>query len=209
VLAESVLANMGSAAGKSKYKRSMGNYCAVEPLWSRILVNFAGKFTPDDSQKEDQMKKLVVTSLLALGLTLTLAEAKEGIKVGLLSCGIDGGVGFIIGSSKAINCVYHPSGGGRTERYQGSIDKLGIDIGVTKHSEVAWAVFAPGKIKRGALEGGYGGASAEVTVVGGLGANVLVGGFDKSINLQPVSIQAQTGLNIAAGIAALRLEYVK
>lgn len=155
------------------------------------------------------MKKLIVTSLVALGLTMTAVEAREGVKIGLLSCSIEGGVGFIIGSSKAIDCVYKPSGGGRVEHYEGSIDKLGIDIGVTGRSEVAWAVFAPGKVKRGALQGSYGGASAEVTVVGGLGANVLVGGFEKTINLQPVSIQAQTGLNIAAGIAGLRLDYME
>jgi len=151
------------------------------------------------------MQKLIVTSLIALGLTVSAVEAKDGVKIGVLSCEIEGGVGFIIGSSKDIDCVF--SGERGDEHYHGSIDKLGVDIGVTGKSNVAWAVFAPGKINRGALEGSYGGASAEVTVIGGLGANVLVGGSDKSINLQPVSVQAQTGLNIAAGIAGLRLDY--
>ncbi len=72
---------------------------------------------------------------------------------------------------------------------------------------MVWAVFAPGKVKKGALEGNYTGASAEATVVAGLGANVLVGGFRKTINLQPVSVQAQSGLNVAAGIASLHLDY--
>ena len=152
------------------------------------------------------MQKLILTSLIALGLSMPAAEAaKEGVKIGVLSCEIEGGVGFIIGSSKGIDCVFSGSRG--DERYRGSIDKLGIDIGVTGKSQVAWAVFAPGKVKRGALEGSYGGASAQVTVIGGLGANVLVGGFEKTINLQPISVQAQTGLNIAAGIAGLTLEY--
>lgn len=155
------------------------------------------------------MNKLIATSLIALGLVITAAEAKTGVKIGLLSCGIEGGAGFIIGSSKGVACVYQPSGGGRIEHYRGSISKLGIDIGVTNKTAVVWAVFAPGKIKRGALEGGYGGATAEATVVAGLGANVLIGGFNRSINLQPVSVQAQTGLNIAAGVAGLRLDYVK
>ena len=73
---------------------------------------------------------------------------------------------------------------------------------------MVWAVFAPGKVKKGALQGSYGGASAEATVIAGLGANVLIGGSGKSINLQPLSVQAQTGLNVAAGIAGLRLDYV-
>ena len=72
---------------------------------------------------------------------------------------------------------------------------------------MAWAVFAPGKINKGALKGSYTGASAEATVAVGLGANVLVGGFKKGINLQPISFQAQTGLNIAAGVGSLKLRY--
>jgi hypothetical protein len=82
---------------------------------------------------------------------------------------------------------------------------LGIDIGVTDRTVLAWAVFAPGKINKGALKGSYSGASAEATVLVGLGANVLVGGFNEGINLQPLSVQAQTGLNIAAGVASLKL----
>ena len=155
------------------------------------------------------MKKLLLVSLLALGLAAPQAQAaKEGVKIGVLTCHIAGGVGFIVGSSKSIDCVYQPSGGGRAENYEGRISKLGIDIGVTGDTVVVWAVFAPGKVKKGALEGSYGGAAAEATVIAGLGANVLIGGSNKSINLQPLSVQAQTGLNIAAGIAGLKLDYV-
>ena len=130
-----------------------------------------------------------------------------GVKIGLLSCEVEGGVGYIVGSSKRVHCVYAPSGGGAREHYRGRIGKLGVDIGVTGGSRVVWAVFAPGKVKKGALEGNYTGASDEATVVAGLGANVLVGGFRKTINLQPVSVQAQSGLNVAAGIASLHLDY--
>ncbi len=155
------------------------------------------------------MKKLLLVSLLALGLAAPAAHsAKEGVKIGVLTCHIEGGIGFIVGSSKAVDCVYQPAGGNRAEDYEGRISKLGIDIGVTGDTVVVWAVFAPGKVKKGALEGTYGGASAEATVIAGLGANVLIGGSDRSINLQPLSIQVQTGLNIAAGIAGLRLDYV-
>ena len=152
------------------------------------------------------MKKFIFVSLLALGLA---APAQAGaVKVGVLSCGIEGGVGFIIGSSKAVDCVFEPASGGDRERYEGRIGKLGIDIGVTGRSVVAWAVFAPGRTRPGALEGNYGGASAEATVAVGPGVNVLIGGFNKSINLQPVSVQGQSGLNVAAGIAGLKLDYV-
>ena len=73
---------------------------------------------------------------------------------------------------------------------------------------MTWAVFAPGKLKSGSLAGDYGGAGAEATIGVGLGANVLVGGFKKSVALQPLSVQGQTGLNVAAGVAGLKLRYV-
>jgi uncharacterized protein DUF992 len=159
-----------------------------------------------DYQKEGfVMYKFLSIGLLALVTMASTAEARSGVKIGVLSCEIDGGVGFIIGSSKGVDCVYQPASGARAEHYSGSIGKLGIDIGVTDRAVLAWAVFAPGKVNKGALKGSYSGASAEATVVVGLGANVLVGGFKKGINLQPISVQGQTGLNIAAGVASLKL----
>lgn len=152
------------------------------------------------------MKKIITASLITLGLLAVPASAKSGVKVGILTCHVEGGVGYIIGSSKKVDCAYKPAGGGHVEHYEGRIGKLGVDIGVTADTVIGWAVFAPGKIKHGALKGSYGGVSAEATVIGGLGANVLIGGFRKTINLQPISIQAQTGLNVAAGIGSLHLE---
>ena len=153
------------------------------------------------------MYKFLSIGLLALVTMASAAEAKSGVKVGVLSCEVDGGVGFIIGSSKGVDCVYRPASGARPEHYSGSIGKLGVDIGITNRTRLAWAVFAPGKINKGALKGSYTGASAEATVAVGVGANVLVGGFKKGINLQPLSLQAQTGLNVAAGIGSLHLRY--
>lgn len=157
------------------------------------------------------MKKLALAALLALGLVVSPAVAKnnKGVKIGVLSCDVSGGVGLILASSRSVDCTFERTVGGRNERYKGTIDRLGIDIGVTGKAVMAWVVFAPGKLKRGALAGSYGGVSAEASVAVGLGANVLLGGSNKSIALQPLSLQAQTGLNVAAGIAALRLKYVK
>ena len=36
-------------------------------------------------------------------------------------------------------------------------------------------------------------------------ANVLVGGNNNTIGLQPISVGAQTGLNLALGVSALEL----
>lgn len=151
------------------------------------------------------MKKILIAGLLAAAAAVSPAQAKSGVKIGVLSCVVDGGVGYIIASAKAVDCTFRS--GSRVERYHGVIRKFGVDIGVTDKTSIAWAVFAPGSVKRGALRGVYTGATAEATVVAGLGANVLVGGFQKGINLQPLSVQAQTGLNVAAGIGSLSLKY--
>ena len=152
------------------------------------------------------MRKAFFAALAASTLILGAGTAPAGgIKIGVLKCHADRGVGWVIGSSKKVDCVFSPSGGGRDEHYHGSIGKLGLDIGVTDETVLGWVVFAPGKLKRGSLKGSYTGANAEATLGLGVGANVLVGGFKKSINLQPISLQAQTGLNVAAAVASLHL----
>jgi len=134
--------------------------------------------------------------------------AKSGVRVGALNCVVEGGVGLILGSKKDMTCSFKPANGAPTEHYKGSITRVGVDIGVTGKAYMTWAVFAPGKLKPGSLAGDYGGAAAEATIGVGLGANVLVGGFKKSVALQPLSVQGQTGLNIAAGVAGLKLRSV-
>ena len=151
------------------------------------------------------MKNVVAAGLVALCAAAIPASAATGVKAGILTCDVSAGLGAIIGSSKSVDCTF--KGGGRTERYTGRLGKLGVDIGYTGEASMAWIVFAPGKVNEGALEGSYIGASGQATVLAGLGANVLVGGFEKSINLQPVSVQGQTGLNVAAGLGSLTLNH--
>ena len=147
--------------------------------------------------------RLSLTAAAMLLATVGAASAQSGVKVGTLSCSVAPGIGFIIGSSKAMECQFSGSGG--MELYSGVINKFGIDIGVTGNQVLNWVVFAPGSIAPGALAGTYVGAAAEATAAVGAGANVLVGGFNDSYTLQPVSLSTQTGLNIAAGVAELVL----
>ncbi len=134
------------------------------------------------------------------------AQAQNRVKVGTLSCQMSGGIGLIVTSRKELMCQFTPSlRGWRGESYVGSITRFGIDLGATTGGNLIWAVYAPTSASRYALAGGYGGASAEATVVAGLGANALVGGNNRTVMLQPVSVQGQTGLSVAAGVAGLEL----
>jgi hypothetical protein len=156
------------------------------------------------------MKARMAAVMLGAGLAGALlgsvsAEAENSVNVGALSCHVSGGIGFIFGSSKDLDCVFKHTDG-ETERYHGEINKYGVDIGFTTESRIIWAVFAPGQVAPGSLAGHYGGVTGEAEVGLGLGANVLLGGSSKQVALQPLSVTGGVGLNVAAGIASITLE---
>lgn len=137
------------------------------------------------------------------------AQNQPNIKIGLLECNVEGGIGYIFGSKKQMVCIFKQPGQTRTTSYKGSIMKFGLDIGFTTKSSITWAVFAPSnKVGDGDLAGTYGGLSAEATTGLGIGANVLLGGLKNSIALQPLSIQNQEGVNVAAGVSELKLTFM-
>ncbi|MBV9330608.1 MAG: DUF992 domain-containing protein [Alphaproteobacteria bacterium] len=146
----------------------------------------------------------------AISFAGAASAAPHGVKVGTLACHVSSGWGFIFGSSKDLNCDFHPSRAPEGEHYRGTVNKFGVDIGYTSGGELIWEVFAPSSdLRHGALQGDYAGATASATVGVGLGANVLIGGLDRSIALQPVSIEGNSGLNVAAGIGAITLRYAQ
>src|SRR5277367_1256427 len=152
-----------------------------------------------------------LTGALALAAATAVAfgaPAKaDGVKVGVLNCHESSGWGFIFGSSKGLHCIYHH--GGYSERYNGDVSKFGVDIGYTSGAVIVWDVLAPNAgPERGALAGDYVGVQASASVGPGVGANALVGGFRRSFTLQPVSIQGEEGLNVAAGIGSMSLHFV-
>ncbi len=132
------------------------------------------------------------------------AQAQSRVEVGVLTCTARSSTGFIVGSTKYLRCRFNRPG--RDEFYRGTISKFGLDIGTAKQTAIAWAVLAPtANLPPRSLSGTYGGVGAEATVGLGVGANALIGGSRRSIILQPLSVQAQQGFNLAAGIASLEL----
>jgi hypothetical protein len=147
-------------------------------------------------------------ALLAVVTTSPSAQARSGMNLGTLTCTVAGGMGFVFGSSKELTCLFTRNNG-VAERYTGTIKKFGVDIGFTKEAQMVWLVFSPGDIGTGAVAGAYAGGTASATVGVGAGANVLLGGSNKQVSLQPVSVEGSVGLNVAAGIGEVELRYVK
>ncbi|KAA5602569.1 DUF992 domain-containing protein [Blastochloris sulfoviridis] len=136
------------------------------------------------------------------------ALAQSRAEVGVLECVSTGATGFILGSIRDVTCTFRPNPRvkAKPETYVGTIRRFGLDLGVTERTVMVWSVFAPTvNIGRGDLVGDYAGVSGQATIGAGVGANVLLGGSNKTISLQPLSVEGSLGLNIALGVADLEL----
>jgi len=153
-------------------------------------------------RKGDRVIYRATATLTALG-TGPIAET---VKAGLLSCQISPSFGFIVGSVQSMSCRFTPDNGAPPESYAGSINRIGLDIGITAGRLLVWAVYAPTRgLSPGGLAGGYSGASGDASLGVGVGANLLIGGSNNTVALQPFSVQGQVGINLALGIANLQL----
>ncbi|MFL6827316.1 MAG: DUF992 domain-containing protein [Bradyrhizobium sp.] len=152
------------------------------------------------------MSAAIAAISLVAGSTGALAQQPiQPVQVGILECRGGASIGFVIGSVTNLGCVLHADGMPE-DRYVATVRKVGIDLGITQESALAWGVFAPvARLGPGDLSGNYVGAQGSASVGVGLGGNVLVGGSANSIALQPLSVQGQVGLNVAAGLESLEL----
>ncbi len=148
-------------------------------------------------------------AIVALVAPIASANALPPVRAGILQCQGGQNVGFVVGSVTSLECVFQ-SEGRRPEPYIATVRRYGVDLGITGQTRLAWAVNAPtGQVGRGDLAGNYGGVGANASVGVGFGGNFLVGGPANSYALQPISVQGQTGLNVAAGVADIDLQPVR
>ena len=148
----------------------------------------------------------VAVTLLVASFTGAHAQAPlNRVQVGVLECRGGASIGFIVGSVTNLGCVLRVEGMPE-DRYIATIQKVGVDIGITQESSLAWGVYAPvARLGPGDLSGNYAGAQGSASVGVGAGGNVLIGGSNNSIALQPLSLQGQVGLSVAAGLESLEL----
>jgi len=155
-----------------------------------------------------RFRLLAAATIAMLAASIAGASAQQAVQrvqVGVLECRGGASVGFIVGSVTNLGCVLRADGLPE-DRYIATIRKVGLDLGITQESALAWGVFAPSaQVGPGGLSGNYVGAQGSATLGVGVGGNVLVGGSANSIALQPLSVQGQVGVSIAAGLESLEL----
>jgi hypothetical protein len=148
---------------------------------------------------------VAMATLVAALAGVSAQQPMQRVQIGVLECRGGASIGFIVGSVTNLGCVLRADGM-PDDRYVATIRKVGVDLGITQESALAWGVFAPtARLGPGALSGNYAGAQGSASVGVGVGGNALIGGSDNSIALQPLSVQGQVGINVAAGLESLEL----
>jgi hypothetical protein len=175
-------------------------------FWTRRLLPVRSAISIDHAENRQMRLSIFSIAVAALTVPLASANALPPVRAGILQCQGGQNVGFVVGSVTSLECVFQ-SEGRRPEPYLATVHRFGLDIGITDQTRLTWAVNAPtGRLGRGDLAGNYGGVGANASVVIGGGGNFLVGGPANAYALQPISVQGQTGLNVAAGVANIELE---
>jgi hypothetical protein len=150
----------------------------------------------------------LMSALFVSVLISTAASPAQGemFRVGRLLCSSSPRIGFLVGSTQSLRCVFYLRGSARRYIYAGRVRRVGFDLGVTGGGVLSWAVFARNsRIGPGTMRGSYIGASGNVALGPGLGANVLIGGSRRSVVLQPLSVERSIGVNLAATVTHLTL----
>jgi len=157
-------------------------------------------------------KRFYVFVLAALALAAAFsspaaAQTPPWTQIGSLLCKVNPNIGFILVGHQPMECTFTPTLAPATPQYyDGAINTVGIDIGISAGSILGWGVFSPTSgIPAGALAGEYVGASGDLGFGVGAGANVLVGGAARTVALQPLSLQGSIALNVVLGVSSLKL----
>src|SRR5215831_3308037 len=178
------------------------------------VCSFAYVHKSDDELKSgENMRNHMRSVVVALAVIVTAPASAQApgnwAQVGMLTCKLNPSIGFIIAGHQSMECRYVPSEGGPPQAYEGALNTVGIDIGISAGGVLGWAVLAPtGGIPAGALAGEYVGASGDLGIGVGAGANVLIGGSARTFALQPISLEGSIAVNVALGVSGLKLRPV-
>lgn len=156
-------------------------------------------------------RRYVITAAIALAGTIaphssTRAQPASWTQVGMLTCKLNPSIGFVIFGHQSMECRFTQNPPIPPQAYEGALNTVGIDLGVTAGGVLGWAVFAPtAGPPQGALAGEYVGASGAIGLGLGAGVNVLIGGSGRSFALQPVSLEGSVAVNVTLGLSGLQL----
>jgi hypothetical protein len=167
---------------------------------------------------------LLVLALAAPAAAPAGAEVRGAwTQVGILTCVVNSNIGFIIAGHQSMKCEYQQAesdppqvyqGSSPSQLYEGAVNTIGLDAGVTDGGVLGWTVFAsteglpPGRLLTagvpvGALAGEYVGVSGDIGLVVPADAAILIDGSARSFAL--LLRDGAVAFNIVLGVSMLKL----
>ncbi|TAJ28575.1 MAG: DUF992 domain-containing protein [Reyranella sp.] len=141
---------------------------------------------------------------------LNATNANSRIFIGSLTCNIAAGTGYILASSKKMDCVFLGKDGVSHAQYEGTINKVGIDIGYTKAMHTIWRVYSLGSDRKAdQIAGTYVGEQGTAAAGSQAGGNWLYGGQNAEIGMVASGIVQDAGYNLAMGVAEMTIKLRK
>ena len=136
--------------------------------------------------------------------------ASADVELGVLSCKsvVGSRLNLVIRSTVDVKCEMKYSGG-EVERYKGETGiALGLDLSFKDNEEIAFTVISASEVKVGSypVTGKYIGAKATVSAGIGLGAAALIGGSNDNFGLNPLALETNQGVGVAADIGFIYIE---
>lgn len=154
-------------------------------------------------------KAIWLSAASFIAASTTTGSAQISTEVGVLSCDVSVGIGLIIEQKQKVACTLS-NGGGVSQKYKGSINQYGLELGEVTGGHLTWTVLAATTtVAPGALAGTYAGAEADASLGRGAGVQVLIGGTGNAFTLQPMAVETEKGTALSAGVETLTLEYVQ
>jgi hypothetical protein len=136
--------------------------------------------------------------------------AQPGTHVGMLTCQMAPRTGLTVGPVQSIRCHFVPDGGYPQQAYMGELATVGLDVGITTGGVLAWDVLvSTGGSPAGDLAGVYVGANGDIPVGVGIDANVLFGGSNRTIALQPLALEGEIEVALGEGLSSLKLAAIR
>ena len=138
------------------------------------------------------------------------APARRATQIGTLACDVSGGVGMIVTSKKAMVCTF-TNVARRVARSMRARSASSASTSARRPAaRCVWTVFAPTVAPCAARSrANMPAPRPRRPSSAGSARTCCVGGSNRSIALQPVSVGGQAGLNLAVGVADLQLRSVR
>ena len=125
--------------------------------------------------------------------------------MGTLTCSLSASIGLVVGSQRNVSCLFRGTSGEPDEPYTGTMTRVGLDVGLTTGSVIFGRCSRTRTATKGCSPAPIPGRRQKCPLPLVSAPTSSSAGSNRTLALQPLSVQGQIGLDIAAGVGSLDL----